>query len=289
MMTALLKQNTQQHNIMKINTYLAAFAATAALASCGTTDTDPPTVCDSDNLTGLPSILAGELEVEAGTTVTLHDAFCDNDGLAEIRWDLHTAEGHAHAEEHEGEEHEGEEHEEEFILWSGSDWEKLETRAVEGTKSEEQFTFDVPLTSRGLWDLVVSMVDAEGNAAEDVLLVVHIENDHLPLFALSTVGGVNPAEWEGEEQVWAPGATVNVTGSVSDSDGVAEAELLLIRESDEAVVWSAEIPAAGESVIDFSIDVAVPADAAEGEYHFEMEAVDATGVDMHTGFHLEVE
>ena len=234
------------------------------MASCGTTDTEPPTVCDSDNLTGLPSILAGELEVEAGTTVTLHDAFCDNDGLAEIRWDLHTAEGHAHDEEHEGEEHEGEEHEEEFILWSGSDWEKLETRAVEGTKSEEQFTFDVPLTSRGLWDVVVSMVDAEGNAADDILLVVHVENDHLPLFELSTVGGVDPAEWEGEEQVWAPGATVNVTGSVSDSDGVADAELLLIRESDEAVVWSAEIPTAGEGAIDFSIDVVVPADAVAG-------------------------
>ena len=51
------------------------------------------------------------------------------------------------------------------------------------------------------------MVDAEGNAADDILLVVHVENDHLPLFELSTVGGVDPAEWEGEEQVW-PGATV---------------------------------------------------------------------------------
>ena len=288
-MTILLKQNKQQHNIMNINQYFAAFVTAAALASCGTTDTEPPTVCDSDNLAGLPSILAGELEVEAGTTVTVHDAFCDDDGLAEIRWDLHTAEGHAHDEEHEGEEHEGEEHEEEFILWSGSDWEKLETRAVEGTKAEEQFTFDVPLTSRGLWDLVVSMVDAEGNAAEDVLLVVHIENDHLPLFALSTVGGVNPAEWEGEEQVWAPGATVNVTGSVSDSDGVAEAELLLIRESDETVVWSTEIEATGDTLIPFNVDVAVPADAAEGEYHLEMEATDGAGVEMHTGFHVEVE
>ena len=283
-MTIQLKQNTttQYHEHQSA----CRIRNCGRLASCG--HRYGTSHGDSDNLTGLPSILAGELEVEAGTTVTVHDA-CDNDGLAEIRWDLHTAEGHAHDEEHEGEEHEGEEHEEEFILWSGSDWEKLETRAVEGTKSEEQFTFDVPLTSRGLWDLVVSMVDAEGNAADDVLLVVHIENDHLPLFELATVGGVNPAEWEGEEQVWAPGATVNVTGTVSDSDGVAEAELLLIRESDEAVVWSAEIPAAGEGAIDFSIDVVVPADAAEGEYHFEMEAVDATGVDMHTGFHLEVE
>ena len=111
-MTILLKHHIQQHNTMKINQHFAAFAVAAALASCGTTDTEPPTVCDSDNLTGLPSILAGELEVEAGTTVTIHDAFCDNDGLAEIRWDLHSAEGHAHEEEEEGEEHEGEEHEE---------------------------------------------------------------------------------------------------------------------------------------------------------------------------------
>ena len=37
------------------------------------------------------------------------------------------------------------------------------------------------------------------------------------------------------------------------------------------------------------MDVAVPADAAEGEYHLEMEATDGAGVEMHTGFHVEVE
>jgi len=263
---------------MKINTFIAAIAASAALASCGTSDTELPTICDSDNLTGLPSVLNDEIEVEAGTTVTVHDAFCDNEGLGEVRWDLHSAEGHEHEE--------GEE--EEFTLNSGTDWEVLETRSVEGTKSEEQFTFDVPMTSRGIWDLVVSVVDAEGNAAADVITLVHVENDHLPEFTLSTVDGVNPADWEGEP-VWAPGSSVNVTGSVGDSDGVAEAEVLLIRESDETVVWSAEIAASGETSIDFSVDVAVPADAEVGEYHFELEAADATGVDMHTGFHVEVE
>ena len=271
---------------MKINTFIAAIAASAALSSCGTTDSEPPTVCDSNNLTGLPSVMMEEIEVEAGTTVTIHDAFCDNDGLAEIRFDLHSAEGHEHEDEHEDEH--GDEHEEEFVLYSGSDWEVLETRTVEGTQTEEQFTFDVPLTSRGVWDYVVSVVDAEGNAAADYITQIHIENDHLPAFSLQTVGGEDPAEWEGE-QVWAPGSTVNITGSVSDSDGVSEAEILLIRESDETVVWSAEIAAAGESAIDFSVDVVVPADAAEGEYHLEMEAVDGAGVDMHTGFHLEVE
>ena len=277
MTTITLSHN--EYNIMKINNIIAASAVSFALVSCGTTDTELPTICDSDNLTGLPSVLNDEIEVEAGTTVTLHDAFCDNEGLGEVRWDLHSAEGHEHEE--------GEE-EEEFVLASGTDWELLEIRAVEGPKSEEQFTFDVPLTARGIWDLVVSVVDVEGNAAADVITTVHVENDYLPEFSLASVAGVDPSTWEGE-QIWAPGSTVNLTGSVSDSDGVAEAEVLLIRESDEAIVWSAEINAAGEATIEFSVDVLVPADAAEGEYHLEMEAADATGVEMHTGFHLEVE
>lgn len=269
---------------MKINMYTAAMAATVALASCGTTDTEPPTLCDSDNLTGLPSVTMDEIEADAGTTLTVHDAFCDNDGLSEVRWDLHSAEGHEHEEEHEGEEHG-----EEFVLYSGSDFEKLKIRQVEGTKVEASFTVDVPLTVRGVWDLVVSVVDEEGNAAGDVITQVHIENDHLPLFQLETVGGEDPAQWEGEEQVWAPGSAVNVNGTVSDSDGLAEAAILLIRESDETVVWSVDIPAAGEASIPFSVDVLVPADAEAGEYHLEMEAVDGAGVEMHTGFHLEVE
>lgn len=265
---------------MKINNIIAAFAAGLALVSCGTTDTELPTICDSDNLTGLPSVLNDEIEVEAGTTVTVHDAFCDNEGLGEIRWDLHSAEGHEHEE--------GEEEEEEFTLFSGGDWEELEVRSVEGTRTEQSFTFDVPLTSRGIWDLVVSVVDAEGNAAPDVITTVHVENDHLPAFILSSVDGVNPAEWEGEP-AWAPGSTVSVTGYVSDSDGIAAAEVLLIRESDETTVWSADLGAAGDTVLQFSVEVALPADAAVGEYHFEMEATDGTGVEMHTGFHVEVE
>lgn len=276
MTTTTLSQN--EYNIMKINNIIAASAAGLALVSCGTTDTELPTICDSDNLTGLPSVLNDEIEVEAGTTVTVHDAFCDNEGLGEVRWDLHSAEGHEHEE--------GEE--EEFTLFSGGDWEELEVRSLEGTKSEESFTFNVPLTSRGIWDLVVSVVDAEGNAAPDVITTVHIENDHLPAFHVFSVDGVNPALWEGEP-VWAPGSAVSVMGAVTDSDGIASAEVLLIRESDEATIWSADLGAAGDTAVQFSVEVAVPADAAAGEYHFEMEATDGAGVDMHTGFHVEVE
>ena len=265
---------------MNINiSSILALAVTGLFVSCGTTDTTPPTVCEASGLTGLPSVLFDEIEVEAGSTVSVHDAFCDDEGLGEIRWDLHSAEGH---------EHTGGEEEEEFTLNSGTDWEVLEIRSVEGTEAEESFTFDVPLTARGIWDLVVSVVDAEGNAAADIITTVHVENGHLPEFSLSTVDGVDPSTWE-EEPVWAPGSTISISGAVGDTDGVAEVAILFIRESDEAVVWSTEVPASGAMTIPFSVEVNVPLDAPTGEYHLELEAEDATGVEVHTGFHVEVE
>lgn len=270
--------NNNNFSDMKMYRVMTVAAAAFGLASCGTTDTEVPTICDADNLTGLPSVMLDEIEVDAGTGVVVNDAFCDDTDLGEIRWDLHSAEGH----EHEEGEEEG------FVLNSGTDWAVLETRAVSGTKAEEQFAFDVPLEARGVWDLVVSVVDAEGNAAPDVITLLHVENDHIPEFSLQTVDGVDPASWEGEP-MWAPGAQVAVQGTVGDSDGISEAEVLLIRESDETVVWSESLVATGDTLLAFSVQVAVPADAEVGEYHFEMEATDGTGVEMHTGFHVEVE
>ncbi len=274
------QQQQQQFNFyqMKIYNVLTVAVAAFGLASCGTTDTEVPTICDSDNVTGLPSVLFDEIEVEAGSSVSVHDAFCDDTELGEVRWDLHSAEGH----EHEEGEEEG------FVLNSGTDWAVLETRDLSGTKAEESFSFDVPLEARGVWDLVVSVVDAEGNAAPDVITLLHVENDHIPEFTLQSVDGVDPATWEGEP-MWAPGAEVAVEGTVADADGIAEAAVLLIRESDETVVWSESLVVAGETSLAFALQVAVPADAEVGEYHFEMEATDGSGVEMHTGFHVEVE
>ena len=89
------------------------------------------------------------------------------------------------------------------------------------------------------------------------------------------------------EPTWAAGADVVVSGNVADIDGVASAMLELISEDTETVVWEVALDPAGATNFEFSETVTVP--AAGGEHHFEMKAVDANGVEMETGFHVEVE
>ena len=260
------------------STFFAALVASLlVMTSCNPTDEEAPTVC-----TGLGaefSVTADEIDAEAGDHVDIQDTFCDNEGLSEVRWDVHNAADHSHEE---GEEEEG------LILHSGTDWEVIETMSISGEEATSTFHADVPLTARGVWDLVVSVVDAEGNVGPDVVTQIHIENSHIPEFTLTTVNGEDPNGWE-EEPVWAPGTEVTVAGSIGDSDGVQTASLEFIRESDEAVVWASDLTPAGATNHEFSVTVTVPADAETGEYHFEMLAADANGVDMETGFHVEVE
>jgi hypothetical protein len=49
-----------------------------------------------------------------------------------------------------------------------------------------------------------------------------------------------------------------------------------------------ELTPQGLNEFAFDVDIVVPADAS-GECHFEMQAADALGNSMETGFHVEVE
>ena len=85
---------------------------------------------------------------------------------------------------------------------------------------------DVPLTARGVWHVIVSLVDEAGNSTT-LATDLHLENDHC-LSSLTEVGG-EPRHMA-RRAPWAASADVVVTGSVADSDGVASAMLELISE-----------------------------------------------------------
>ena len=255
-----------------------ALTAILTMVSCQKTDEEAPTVCTPE--ASANSVLADEIEAMAGDHVDIEDVFCDNEGLSQVRYDIHNAAGHAH----EGEE---DEHDHGLTLHSGTDWEILETQSLSGTEVEVDFHVDIPNTARGIWDVVVSVVDEEGNVASDYITKLHIENDYIPEFTLISVGGTDPSGWHGEP-VWTAGTDVNITGTVSDSDGIASSVLEFIDEATEAVLWEVELAPTGETEFAFDETVSVPMNLA-GECHFEMKAVDSAGNETETGFHVEVE
>lgn len=260
---------------MKFNIQsMAVLGMAMVFASCQNTDKEAPTVCTEAG--AMNSILADELEAEAGDHLDIEDLFCDNEGLSQVRFDIHNGEGHAHEEEDEEEEHEHG-----LVLHSGTDWSVLRIIDLEGTEASAELHVDVPLTARGVWHVIVDLVDAEGNTAT-FNTDLHVENSHMPEFTLTSVAGEDPANWHGEP-TWAAGTDVVVEGSVTDSDGIASAELELIDEATETVVWSASLTEFDA----FSETVTVP--SAAGEYHFEMKATCNANVSMETGFHVEVE
>jgi hypothetical protein len=259
------------------NSLMSLSGAAILFASCGKTDTELPTVCTE--LGSETSVLADEIEAIAGTTVTITDVFCDNEELSEVRWDIHNAADHAHEE---GESDEG------FVLHSGTEWEVLETTSLTGTSNASSIALEIPLTARGVWDVVVSLVDEAGNAGPDVVTQMHIENEHLPEFTLSEVDGVDPGTWTGEPE-WSTGSSITLSGMVKDADGVVEAFISLVREEDETAIWELNLEPNDVMELQFIVDAVIPADAQTGEYHLEMTATDAAGNAMETGFHVEVE
>jgi hypothetical protein len=259
------------------NAVMALACVVIIFTSCGKTDSEFPTVCTE--MGSETSVLADEIEAIAGTTVTITDLFCDNEELSEVRWDIHNAADHSHAE---GDADEG------FVLHSGTEWEVLETNSLTGTSTSNSITLDIPLTARGVWDVVVSLVDEAGNAGIDVVTQMHIENEHLPEFTISEVNGVDPGTWTGEPE-WSPGDVIACSGMVTDSDGVAQASISIVRESDETVVWELDLAPDNATDFAFSFEAEISLDAQAGEYHFEMTAADAAGNTMETGFHVEVE
>ena len=255
--------------------FSACLSMTIALASCQGTDTEAPTVCTG--LGAQNSVTTAEIEAMAGDHIDLEDVFCDNEGLSQVRYDIHNGEGHAH--EASGQE----EHDHGLVLHSGTEWSVYELFDVTGTEATTDLHVEVPNTARGVWHFIADVVDEAGNVST-YLTDIHVENSYIPEFTITAVDGVDPNSWQGEP-TWSAESSVLVSGSVTHEEGIASAELSLVDEVTELPVWG---PVALTQFDAFTATIQVPA-YTSGDLHFEMKATSNNGVSMETGFHVEVD
>lgn len=246
--------------------HLFSFVAFLLLLNgCDTTDLTAPTVQLVANGTLAPL----EAEALAGSSLVLTFELVDDTDLGSMRIDIHDASGHSH-----------DGTDADWILFSGAeDWAELDLVNLTGTSRLMNRTYNIPGHIRGVWDLVVDVTDAAGNQAETQYMQVHVENDSIPLFEVAYTS----------EPVWQSGMSAELSGTVSDADGLASATAALHNASG-VLVQEVNIPlVAGDFSADLSgVSFDVPVGAAGEEWEVELEATDLLGYTCRTSFHVEI-
>ncbi len=243
------------------------------LNACVPSDRQPPILEVTVN-----GIQGEEHTLAAGTSWNLVVDATDDNGLSQVRIDIHSAEGHDHGD--------GTGVPTGWVAYSGS-WEVLEIVDLAGTEGQASRTFAIPFDVRGHWDLVVTVVDEAGNEAPPVVIALDVENDIIPEVHFSSVAGVDPATWTGEP-VWPVCSWVDLEGQITDPSGLASVALTL-HDAAGNLLWDWNVAVQGATVHVLQ-DVSIPLPFGyQGEVMLHVTAADVFGYVCETGFHAEVE
>ena len=156
---------------------------------------------------------------------------------------------------------------------------------LSGTSQTVEFRKLLPEDlASGNYDILIHALDQSGNEADFLLAAVHLKNafDAEPpqLTAITT----QPAMQNGELHL-ASGETVQLSAQLSDNSALLEAELLLVRESDEEVVWDKDLDISGTF---YALNESVTLDASwpAGDYGLVITVKDEKGNSVQEEIHI---
>jgi Domain of unknown function (DUF4625) len=234
-------------------------AAVVLFASCKkeSEDTTKP-IISSVKVNGL---VADEHELNAGDTFTIEVVSTDNESLNQLKVNIHSADdGHAH----DGES--GEVEAPNIGVWS-----ETQIFNLSGTTNTQSLTLEIPAVVAGHWHVEVMLIDEQGNEAVEYVTTLHVLNSYLPVFAITS----NPAAVDGVITISA-GATIDLMGTISDTDGLGFGHCEIIDESTGDVVWTQTMSSVMGTVYDLGTFLVNPT-LTPGDYQIFLKATDDLG------------
>lgn len=246
-------------------------ATIVALASCKkeTDDTTKP-VIDFVKINGA---VADEHELNAGDTFTVEVSASDNESLNQLKVNVHSADdGHSH-DEGSGE----------VVAPNIGVWSETLIFDLSGTTNSQSLTLEIPAVVAGHWHVEVMLIDEQGNEALEYVTTLHVLNSYLPVFAITS----NPAVVDGVITI-AAGATLDLMGTISDSDGLGYGHCEIRDELTGDVIWTQTMSSVMGTVYDLGTFLVDP-NLSAGNYQIFLKVTDDLGYQGEWSVDLVVE
>jgi hypothetical protein len=239
---------------------LFVMVTVVALASCkkDSEDTTKPVI----NFVKIDGVVADEHEMNAGETFTIEVSSSDNESLNQLKVNIHGADdGHTHDGSSTGE----------VEAPNIGVWSETQIFNLSGTTNTQTLTLEIPAVVAGHWHIEAMLIDEQGNEAVEYVTTLHVLNTYLPVFAVAS----DPAVVDGVITISA-GASFNLMGTISDTDGLSFGHCEIQEESTGDVVWTQTLSSVMGNVYDlgtFLVDPVLPA----GNYQIFLKATDDLG------------
>ncbi|MFM2000057.1 MAG: hypothetical protein RL204_2004, partial [Bacteroidota bacterium] len=206
-------------------------------------------------------VVADEHELNAGNTFTIDVVSEDNESLNQLKVNIHSADdGHTH------DGGSGEVEAPNIGVWS-----ETQIFDLSGTSNTKSLTLEVPATVAGHWHVEVMLIDEQGNEADEYVTTLHVLNTYLPVFAITS----NPVAVDGVITI-AEGETLDLMGTISDTDGLAYGHCEIRDETTGDVVWTQTMSSVMGTVYDIGTFLVDPV-IAPGNYQIFLKATDDLG------------